>query len=71
MNLPCHVDQAITPRAALYCPPDAGRHTARWRVNGYGATIIVWTAEEWEGLLERPDDAQFYACGVWCALRMD
>ena len=59
------------PRPALYRPPGEGRNTARWRINGFGATIIVWTVEEWEVLPDRPTDAQYYPCGVWCALRMD
>jgi hypothetical protein len=46
-------------------------NNARWRINGYRATIIIWSAEEWEKLTERPNDAQYYPCGVWCALRLD
>ena len=55
----------------LYVPPAVSCHTARWRINGYGATIVIWTVEEWELLAEQPTDAQFYPCGVWCALRME
>jgi hypothetical protein len=50
---------------------DANANTARWRINGHGATIIVWTADEWERLKEHPPDAQFIPCGIWCALRVD
>lgn len=44
---------------------------AHWRINGFGATLMVWTAEAWERLAERPTDAQYVDCGIWCALRMD
>ena len=27
--------------------------------------------EEWGRLEHRPSDAQYYPCGVWCALRLD
>jgi hypothetical protein len=55
---------------ALYPAPLTVPNIARWRINGYPAMIIVWTAEEWERLTDRPDDAQYYSCGIWCALRM-
>jgi hypothetical protein len=42
-----------------------------WRINGFPATIHVWTAEEWASLEVRPDDAQYHPAGVWCALRLD
>jgi hypothetical protein len=42
-----------------------------WRINGFRAKLLVWTAEEWEKLEARPPDAQFHPSGVWCALRMD
>lgn len=63
---------AATSHLALHQPPVEGRNSAQWRINGYGATITVWTAEEWERLAERPTDAQHYPdCGIWCALRVD
>lgn len=55
----------------LFQAPDPDAQTARWRINGHGATIFIWTADQWERLAERPADAQYYPCGVWCALRMD
>jgi hypothetical protein len=55
----------------LYQAPASGANTNRWRINGHGATITIWTAEEWENLEERPADAQYYPCGIWCALRVD
>ena len=58
------------PALALYHAPLLGSHIPYWRINGFPATIIIWTADEWEHLIDRPDDAQYFACGVWCALRM-
>ncbi len=58
-------------RLGLFQPPVTETNTAQWRINGYRATIIIWTSEEWERLRERPTDAQYYPCGVWCALRME
>jgi hypothetical protein len=55
----------------LYNPPAEDLNTARWLINGYPARVVVWTSEEWARLPERPTDAQFYPCGVWCALRVD
>ena len=49
----------------------AGAKAAQWLINGYRASIIVWTAEEWERLAERPHDAQLHPSGVWCALRVE
>jgi hypothetical protein len=42
-----------------------------WRINGFRARLLVWTAEEWERMDARPVDAQFHPSGVWCALRLD
>jgi hypothetical protein len=47
-------------------PPDAG-----WRINGYAARLVIWSAEEWEKLDVRPLDAQYHPFGVWCALRLE
>jgi hypothetical protein len=58
-------------RLGLFQPPIPETNTAQWRINGYRATIIIWTSEEWERLKDRPPDAQYYPCGVWCALRME
>lgn len=61
---------------ALRLMPHTGRGTTlqpqvtRWRINGYPALILIWTADQWERLEDRPSDAQYYPCGVWCALRM-
>ena len=42
-----------------------------WRINGFRARLMVWTAEEWEKLEPRPADAQYHPSGVWCALRWE
>jgi len=55
----------------LHQPPERQPNTNRWRINGHGATITIWTAEEWDRLKDRPTDAQYYPCGIWCALRLD
>jgi len=55
----------------LFKPTVSEACTARWRVNGHGATIIIWTTDQWNQLEEQPTDAQYYSCGVWCALRFD
>jgi hypothetical protein len=66
--------QPLEPASAglgLFHPLSHESKIARWRINGFPAKIIIWTVEEWESLPVRPDDAQYYPCGVWCALRMD
>ncbi len=45
--------------------------SASWLINGYPATIFIWTAEEWAKLADRPVDAQSFPNGIWCALRID
>ena len=68
-----YADQALPLRfrPEVFLPESGSRHSGHWRINGHGATIYVWTAEEWAGLPVRPHDAQYYPCGVWCALRLD
>ena len=68
-----HVDRFAGTRATLglFSPPASETNSARWRINGYPARIVIWTAREWEDLPERPTDAQYFDCGVWCALRLD
>jgi hypothetical protein len=44
---------------------------AFWRINGFRARLVIWTAEEWALLDERPTDAQYHPRGFWCALRID
>lgn len=70
MNLAIHGSQCKPSRPSLYKPLDPNRNIAQWRINGYPAAIFIWTQEEWDRLAVRPDDAQYYPCGVWCALRL-
>jgi hypothetical protein len=51
--------------------PAPERSTVLWRINGYRASLLVWTADEWAKMELRPSDAQFHPSGVWCALRME
>jgi hypothetical protein len=55
----------------LHMPPADIASSARWLINGFPATILIWTAEEWSRLTERPNDAQQFPNGIWCALRME
>jgi hypothetical protein len=71
MNRAAQALPVTTTRPTLYNPPVPEQNVARWRINGYAASIVIWTHDEWERLSERPTDAQYYPCGVWCALRMD
>jgi hypothetical protein len=60
------------PRLALFepaKPPDPAG--VRWLINGFPANLLIWTAEQWADLNERPSDAQYHPNGVWCALRME
>ena len=61
----------VPPTAVRYRPPASDWNTAYWRINGHLATIFIWTEAEWDNLADRPADAQYYPCGVWCALRMN
>ena len=73
MNRSTQALQLATKRTelGLYNPLDSTANTANWKINGYRATILVWTTEEWERLPEQPTDAQYFPCGIWCALRME
>ena len=42
-----------------------------WRINGYRASLVVWSADEWARLAVRPPDARYHPGGFWCALRLD
>jgi hypothetical protein len=44
---------------------------AFWRINGYRARLVIWTADQWQRMETPPADAQFHPSGVWCALRVD
>ncbi len=62
---------ARRPRVKSVRHDGAGCHSAHWRINGFPATITVWTSAAWKHLTERPPDAQYLPCGLWCTLRMD
>lgn len=66
-------DLAVTGAAALrlYVHTLEESGAVFWRINGFRAKLLVWTADEWEKLEARPPDAQLHPSGVWCALRMD
>ena len=68
-----HPSQFALSRIAIgiYNPPTSESSVAHWRINGYRASILIWTNEEWDRMTDRPGDAQFYPCGVWCALRLE
>lgn len=54
----------------LHEPPPVPT-VARWLINGFPATILTWTAEEWRRSTDKPGDAQEFPNGVRCALRME
>jgi hypothetical protein len=56
-------------RLYIHSRPDT--ESIFWRINGFRARLLVWTAEEWNKLDARPADAQFHPSGVWCALRLE
>jgi hypothetical protein len=55
----------------LHIPAADMAGSVRWLIDGFPATILIWTAEEWARLTERPDDAQECPNGIWCALRIE
>lgn len=73
MNRAAQVQHVAKTRTALglFLPPASEGNVARWKINGHKATVRIWTVDEWAKLVEQPADAQYYACGVWCALRME
>jgi hypothetical protein len=54
------------PQGSKAAPP-----VARWLINGFPATVIIWTEEQWAELDEHPEDAQALPNGIWCVLRME
>jgi hypothetical protein len=61
------------PRSSLrlYAETGPDSQVAFWRINGYRAKLLIWTADEWNKLKDRPGDAQYHPKGVWCSLRID
>lgn len=60
-----------TPELRLYEPEAPLGSSAQWLINGFPATLFLWTEDEWRRLTERPTDARYFKCGIWGALRMD
>lgn len=56
---------------ALHLAEAPSEHSAAWRINGYPARVLIWTADEWSRLSDPPQDAQYVGLGLWCVLRMD
>ncbi len=73
MGTPLPATTLTTPATDLRLYVDRGpdSRVAFWRINGYRASLLIWTIDEWEKLEVRPTDAQYHPSGVWCALRMD
>jgi hypothetical protein len=73
MNNAAQRKPTATPRSTLglFQPIVSSANIAWWRIDGHRASVIVWTTEEFDRLVDRPADAQFYPCGVWCALRWE
>ena len=59
------------PQLKIHRPEPATSSDATWRINGYRARLVVWPHEEFRRLESPPADAQFFSCGVWCALRLE
>ncbi len=55
----------------IHQPGPAQPSAATWLINGFPASILIWTAEEWASLDDPPVDAQRFPNGIWCALRVD
>ena len=73
MSRAARATHIATPRdkLRLHLPSADLASSVRWLINGFPATIIFWTPEEWSRLTERPNDAQQYPNGIWCALRIE
>ncbi len=65
------IGEARRGRLRIHSPAAMIANSARWLVNGFPATVMIWTAEEWARLTDRPQDAQQTPNGIWCALRMN
>ncbi|WP_435017567.1 hypothetical protein TA3x_005182 [Tundrisphaera sp. TA3] len=73
MNIALRDDSIAMKRSLLkiHRPAEQIANSARWLINGFPATVLIWTAEEWAMLSVRPNDAQPFPNGSWGALRMD
>jgi hypothetical protein len=59
------------PALRIWREPASESPAVVWRINGYRASLLVWTPDEWARMDARPADAQYHPSGVWCALRME
>jgi hypothetical protein len=76
MRYPKHAATAPSRRLRFglfepHLPAPTSSAGARWLINGFPATVVIWTQEQWAALEDRPSDAQLHPTGVWCALRME
>jgi hypothetical protein len=61
----------MNPPLRIHTPPEenADRQTT-WKINGWPVNVVIWTADEWARLHEKPP-AQYYPdLGLWCALKV-
>jgi hypothetical protein len=68
---PIRLEATTPPPLRIFEPGHAAAAPVRWKINGHPTRLIIWSAEEWDQLKDRPADAQFHPSGVWCALRVD
>lgn len=73
MNTATRDEQVAKKRTLLkiHRPAEQLTNSARWLINGFPATMLIWTAEEWARLAVHPADAQPFPYGSWGALRME
>jgi hypothetical protein len=60
-----------SPRLAIHHPDRAPAAPLRCRINGWPASVHLWTDAEFARLDPPPCDAQPSCIGVWVAIRMD
>ena len=58
-------------RLKLHMPAENVADSTRWMINGFPATVVLWSADEWSRLVDRPSQAQQSPSGTWCLLRID
>ena len=58
-------------RIRIHLPAEEVASSTRWLINGFPATILFWTADEWSRLTDRPEHAQQSPNGIWCVLKID
>ena len=55
----------------LHRPAEGVANSTRWLINGFPATVLIWSAEEWARMIDRPEHAQQSPSGLWCLLKFD